>query len=361
MITPELIRGLPKVSLHDHLDGGLRPQTVIDLAPEGHVLPANSAEELGRWFFESADSGTLVRYLETFDQTIAVMQTADNLARVAREFVEDMVADGVVYAEARWAPEQHLAGGLSLTEAIEAVQSGLDAAMAEARAAGKVITARQLITGMRQTRTSPAIAALALDYRDRGVAGFDIAGPEDGFPPSLHSEAFAALRHGNACYTIHAGEAYGLPSIQEAVELGAHRLGHGVRIAEDLSRDENGEWQLGRLAAFVRNHRIPLEICPHSNLQTSAAGSSTLAEHPVDLLHRLGFCVTVNCDNRLMSDTTLTKEFTALVDTFGWTLDDIEEVTVAAAQAAFWGYEERNRLVDEVIRPGFAVARRSLT
>lgn len=357
MITPELIRSLPKVSLHDHLDGGLRPQTIIDLAPSGHELPATTADDLGRWFFESADSGTLVRYLETFDQTIAVMQTAENLERVAREFVEDMVADGVVYAETRWAPEQHLAEGLSLEEAIEAVQAGLDAGMAAARAAGTVITARQLITGMRQTQTSSSIAELALAYRDRGVAGFDIAGPEDGFPPSLHSEAFAALRHGNACYTIHAGEAYGLPSIQEAVELGAHRLGHGVRIAEDLHQDESGEWQLGLLASYVRNHRIPLEVCPRSNLQTSAAGSAVLAEHPVDLLHRLGFSVTVNCDNRLMSDTTLTREFTGLVETFGWTLDDIEQVTVTAAQAAFWGWDERNALVDEVIHPAYAAVR----
>lgn len=356
MIDPQLIQRLPKVALHDHLDGGVRPATIIELAPQDHQLPATDPEALRRWFFDSADSGSLVRYLETFDQTIAVMQTADNLRRVAREFVEDMAADGVVYAEARWAPEQHTQQGLTKQEAVLAVAAGLDEGMAAARDAGTPVVAQQLITGMRQTQTSVEIAELLLQHRDRGVAGFDIAGPEDGFPPNLHAEAFALLRRGNACYTIHAGEAYGVPSIQQAVELGAHRIGHGVRIVEDITTDAAGNHVLGQLASFVRDRQIPLELCPSSNLQTGAS-STEIAEHPIGLLHDLQFLVTVNCDNRLMSDTTMSREFTLLSEAFGWGIDDMEVVTVNAARSAFLSFEDRVRLIEGVIKPAYEAAR----
>ncbi len=355
MTSYDQIRSLPKVSLHDHLDGGLRPETIIDLAPSGHELPADSAESLGRWFFESADSGSLVRYLETFDQTIAVMQTADNLRRVAYEFVEDMVADGVVHAETRWAPEQHVQQGLTLDEAILAVADGLDEGMAQARAQGRQIVARQVVTGMRQTQTSPEIASLAVKYRDRGVAGFDIAGPEDGFPPTLHSEAFSLLRSKNVPYTIHAGEAAGLSSIQQAVELGTLRIGHGVRIVEDITRDEAGNWHLGELASWVRDRRIPLELCPSSNLQTGAA-STNIAEHPIGLLHDLRFRVTVNCDNRLMSDTTLSREFAKLCEVFDWTVEDLAWLTINAAKSVFAPFDERVRLIEQTILPAYRAA-----
>ena len=278
-LTPDLIRAVPKVLLHDHLDGGLRPQTIVELAHDaGHTLPAEDAASLERWFTESADSGSLVRYLETFDHTVAVMQRADHITRVARECVEDLALDGVVYAEVRYAPEQHLSGGLTLEEVVRAVQLGFDEGMA---ATG--IDVRQLLTAMRHQARSREIAELAVQHRDRGVVGFDIAGAEAGYPPTRHLDAFEYLQRENAHFTIHAGEAFGLPSIWQAIQwCGADRLGHGVRIIDDITVDDDGTPHLGRLAQYVRDKRIPLELCPHSNVQTGAA--SSIAEHPIGLL-----------------------------------------------------------------------------
>ncbi|MDN5725394.1 MAG: adenosine deaminase [Propionibacteriales bacterium] len=354
MLDIDLIKQVPKVTLHDHLDGGVRPATVLELSgPIGHELPADNAEDLGTWFFQSADSGSLVRYLETFDHTIAVMQTADNLARVAREFVEDMVADGVVYAETRWAPEQHLTEGLTLQGAIDAVQSGLDDGMAAARSAGKFIQVNQLITGMRHTATSREIAELAVANRDRGVAGFDIAGAEAGYPPTRHLDAFDHLRRNNAYFTIHAGEAFGLPSIWEALQLcGAHRLGHGVRIIDDIEFDADGTPRLGLLASYVRNQRVPLEMAPSSNVQTGAAES--IAAHPIGALTDLRFRVTVNCDNRLMSATTMSREFALLSEAFDQSLAEVKWYTLNAAKSAFWPFDQRLAMIEDVIKPGFA-------
>ena len=305
MITPDQIARVPKVALHDHLDGGLRPATVLDLAgPIDHRLPADTPESLQRWFSASADSGSLVRYLETFEHTVAVMQTEAALRRVAQEFVEDQAADGVVYAEARWAPEQHLRDGLTLDQTVAAVRDGLVEGMQVCAAAGRPIVARQLVTGMRHASASREIAELAVRWRGddpttAAVAGFDIAGAEAGYPPTRHLDAFDFLKRNNAYFTIHAGEAFGLPSIWEAVQLcGANRLGHGVRIIDDIGVDEAGDPVLGPLASYVRNERIPLEMAPSSNVQTGAATS--IADHPIGLLARLRFRVTVNCDNRLM-------------------------------------------------------------
>ncbi len=349
--TRDQVRQAPKVLLHDHLDGGLRPQTIIELAAErGHELPASDADSLGRWFAESADSGSLVRYLETFDHTVAVMQTAAGIARVARESVEDLVADGVVYAETRYAPEQHLLAGLSLDDVVAAVQSGIDQAT---EAAGGAIVVRQLVSAMRHRDGAMEAAELAVAWRDRGVAGVDIAGAEKGFPPSRHLEAFAYLRRQNAHFTIHAGEAFGLPSIWEAIQLcGADRIGHGVRIIDDITTAEDGSAELGRLAAYVRDRRIPLELCPSSNVQTGAVAS--LAEHPIRPLTELGFRVTVNTDNRLMSGTTMTDELMGLVDAFGYTLEDLHRFTVNAMKSAFLPYNERVAVINGVIEPGFA-------
>ncbi len=358
MISTDLITAAPKVALHDHLDGGLRPSTVLDLAAEiGHEVPASDPDSLQRWFFESADSGSLVRYLETFDHTIAVLQTAAALQRVAREFVEDQAADGVIYAEARWAPEQHLRDGLTLDQTVAAVRDGLVEGMAGCAAAGRPVVARQLVTGMRHASASREIAELAVRWRDDspdhgGVAGFDIAGAEAGHPPTRHLDAFDYLKRNNAYFTIHAGEAFGLPSIWEAVQLcGANRLGHGVRIIDDISYDETGQPVLGLLAAYVRNERIPLEMAPSSNVQTGAATS--IAEHPIGLLARLRFRVTVNCDNRLMSDTTLTREFSLLAGAFDYSVADLRWFTINAMKSAFLPFDERLRLIDEVIKPGY--------
>ncbi len=350
----DVLRAAPKVSLHDHLDGGLRPATVLELAGEiGHELPTSTAEELGQWFVDQASSGSLERYLETFSHTVAVMQSQKNLKRVAREFVEDLAADGVVYGEARWAPEQHLDEGLTPAEAIEAVRDGLREGMDTVEASGRKIIVQQIVTAMRHTSPSRDIAELAIRYRHSGVAGFDIAGAEAGYPPTRYLDAFDFLKRNNSYITIHAGEAFGLPSIWEALQIcGANRLGHGVRIIDDIMIGEDGTPALGDLAAYVRNQRVPLEMCPTSNVQTGAAPS--IAEHPVGLLADLRFRVTVNCDNQLMSRTTLSREFFLLSEAFGYTINDVRWFTINAAKSAFYRFDARLALIENVIKPGFA-------
>jgi adenosine deaminase len=342
------LRALPKVSLHDHLDGGLRPQTIIELAADqGHELPADNADDLGRWFSGSADSRSLMPYLETFDQTIAVMQTAANLRRVAAEFVADLAADGVVYGEARWAPEQHLRAGLTLPEATEAVRDGLAQGMTACRARGDEIEVRQLLIAMRQAEPTLDIAQLAVRYRSEGVAGFDIAGPEKGYPPSRFLESFQLLRRQNVSYTIHAGEADGCESIWEAVQVcGANRIGHGVAMIEDIRQDERGGEALGDFAEYVLNEQIPLEMCPSSNVHTGTVAS--IEEHPIHRLDRLGFRVTVNPDNRLMSATTLTREFALLAEAFDYSLEDLRRLGSNAAKSAFAPYGTRKALVARI-------------
>ncbi|MBO0811748.1 MAG: adenosine deaminase [Microlunatus sp.] len=351
-IARDVVQRAPKVLLHDHLDGGLRPQTIIELAAGiGHRLPVGDATALGSWFADSCDSGSLERYLETFRHTVAVMQTADALHRVARETVLDLAADGVVYVESRWAPEQHLESGLSLDQAVEAVRDGLADGMSEAGAQGRPIVARQLLTAMRHASSAREIAELAIRHRTHGVAGFDIAGAEAGYPPTRHLDAFDYIKRNNGYITIHAGEAFGLPSIWEAVQLcGANRLGHGVRVIDDVAITPEGA-DLGELAGYIRNLRVPLEMCPSSNVQTGAA--SSIAAHPIKVLAELGFRVTVNTDNRLMSNTTLTDEFVKLADAFGYRLADIRWLTLNAMKSAFYPHPDRLRLIETVIKPGF--------
>ena len=354
------LRSLPKVSLHDHLDGGVRPQTIIELGEQiGLEVPATESDELADWFAEKSDSGSLVEYLKTFDLTTAVMQSAEGLTRVAREFVEDLAADGVIYGEVRWAPEQHVAGGLSLEEVVEAVQSGIEEGEEAAEESGRDIRVGQLITAMRHTDRSLEIAELAVSWRGRGAVGFDIAGPEDGFPPSRHRAAFDYLASEFFPVTVHAGEAAGLDSIRSALIDGrALRLGHGVRIAEDLDvvsrANDEVLVQFGELARWVRDREIPLELSPSSNLQTGAIErwGTEMGDHPFDLLYQLGFAVTVNVDNRTMSRTSLTRELSVLVDTFDYDLDDLETFQLNAAAGAFLPIEEREELI-ELIAEGF--------
>ncbi|WP_120522538.1 adenosine deaminase [Arthrobacter celericrescens] len=357
------LKSLPKVSLHDHLDGGLRPATIIELAEAvGHTLPSTDPVALGEWFRESADSGSLVRYLETFDHTIAVMQTKDALVRVAKEFVEDLADDGVVYGEVRWAPEQHLRKGLTLDEVVDAVQEGIEAGVEAVAARGGDIQVGQLITAMRHADRSQEIAELAVRHRENGAVGFDIAGAEDGFPPSRFKDAFTYLAEQHFPATVHAGEAAGLDSIRSALVDGrALRLGHGVRIAEDISvefevdpandgEEAVGMVTLGEVAAWVRDRGIALEICPSSNLQTGAIAEfgEGIESHPIDMLYQLGFNVTVNTDNRLMSGVTLTNEFELLVETFDYDLDDLLELTLNAAEASFLSLDEKEALVEYI-------------
>jgi adenosine deaminase len=348
--TYEEIRRAPKALLHDHLDGGLRPATIVELADVvGHELPSSDAGELATWFAQAAGSGSLERYLETFTHTVGVMQTADALHRVAAECAYDLATDGVVYAEVRFAPEQHLERDLTLPEVVEAVLAGFAVGAAEAAAAGTPIRVGTLLTAMRHAARSMEIAELAVRYRDRGVVGFDIAGAEAGYPPTRHLDAFEYLQRENFHFTIHAGEAFGLPSIWQAIQwCGADRLGHGVRIVDDID-PANG--RLGRLAAYVRDKRIPLELCPSSNVQTGAAPS--IAQHPIGLLRDLRFRVTVNTDNRLMSRTSMTREMALLVEAFGYGWPELQWLTVNAMKSSFIPFDERLVLINEVIKPAY--------
>jgi adenosine deaminase len=348
-ITHEDIVKAPKALLHDHLDGGLRPATVVELADvAGHTLPETDAGRLGDWFVAAADSGSLERYLATFAHTVAVMQTEESLFRVARECALDLAADGVVYAEVRYAPEQHLERGLSLDQVVEAVHAGFADGCAEAADRGSTIRVGTLLTAMRHAARSQEIAELAVRYRDNGVVGFDIAGAEAGYPPTRHLDAFEYLQRENFHFTIHAGEAFGLPSIWQALQwCGADRLGHGVRIVDDITAG-----QLGRLSSYVRDKRIPLELCPSSNVQTGAAPS--IAEHPIGLLHDLRFRVTVNTDNRLMSGTSMSREMALLAEAFGWGWSELQWLTINAMKSAFIPYDERLAIITEVIKPAYA-------
>ncbi|RLK23618.1 adenosine deaminase [Micromonospora sp. M71_S20] len=350
-IRYEDIVKVPKALLHDHLDGGLRPATIVELAAEvGHELPTTDPEALGRWFVEAADSGSLERYLETFAHTVAVMQTASSLRRVARECAQDLAADGVVYAEVRFAPEQHLEKDLTLDEVVEAVLAGFVEGSALAAEEGRQIRVGTLLTAMRHAARSQEIAELAVRHRDAGVVGFDIAGAEAGFPPTRHLDAFEYLQRENFHFTIHAGEAFGLPSIWQAIQwCGADRLGHGVRIVDDIT--PGAEPVLGRLAAYVRDKRIPLELCPSSNVQTGAAPS--IAEHPIGLLRDLRFRATVNTDNRLMSGTSMSREMALLVDAFGYGWKELQWFTINAMKSAFIPFDERLKIIDEVIKPAY--------
>jgi adenosine deaminase len=353
MPTLAEIQAVPKVLLHDHLDGGLRPQTVLELARDtGYKdLPADNAEELAQRLTEGASRGHLEVYLDAFRHTVGVMQTREALTRVARECAEDLAADGVVYAEVRFAPELHTERGLSLDEVVHAVTGGF-----RKGSEGKQIKVYALLTAMRTAARSLEIAELAVRHRDSGVVGFDIAGAEAGWPPSRHLDAFQYVKRENFHITIHAGEGFGLPSIWEAVQwCGAERLGHGVRIVDDIEIADDGAVRLGRLAAYIRDRRIPLEMCPTSNVQTGAAPS--IAQHPLRLLRQLSFRVTVNTDNRLMSQVSLSSEFHRLVEEFGYGWSDVEWLTVNAMKSAFAGFDERLHLINAVIKPGFAIAR----
>jgi adenosine deaminase len=357
MLSLETLRAAPKVLLHDHLDGGLRPGTVVELAREQKYagLPTNDPGELARWFHASAASGSLSLYLRGFAHTIAVMQTVDAIERVAYECGEDLAHDGVVYAEVRYAPVFSTQRGLNLEQVVTAVVRGFE--RAEAR---YPITLRQIICAMRDRTDSLEMAELAVAHREQGVVGFDIAGEEAGHPPKAHLEAFQLCRRENFSITIHAGEAFGPPSIWQALQYcGAHRIGHGVRLIEDMAIVDKGPdatvVKLGPLAAYIRDKRIPLELCPSSNVDTGAVPS--LEEHPIRHFIEQRFRVTVNTDNRLMSDVTLSEEFRRLSRAFALTLDDVERLTMNAMKSAFIGYDERLEHIYGKIKPGFAKLR----
>ena len=351
--SQDQIKRLPKALLHDHLDGGLRPQTLIEIADRiGYKkLPTNDPIELAKWFEDSCNSGSLVRYLETFAHTIAVMQTREGIIQVARESVIDLARDGVVYAEVRGAPELLTEQGLTSDQVVEATLEGFKQGMSEAEREGNKIRVESLLCGMRQSNRSMEAAKAVVKYRGQGVVGFDIAGPEDGFPPTNQLQEFEFLKKENAHFTIHAGEAFGLPSIWQAVQIcGAERIGHGVRIVEDIDFSSK-EPKLGLLSSYIRDRRIALELCPTSNLQTGIA--KIYSDHPIGKLAKLKFHVTLNTDNRLMSNTSMSHEMTQCVKSFDWKFVDLQRVTVNALKSSFIPFEERLEIIEKVVKPTY--------
>jgi len=347
------LRLLPKVLLHEHLDGGLRPKTVIDLALDvGYSgLPTHEPSELGAWFHRGANRGSLPLYLEGFTHTCAVMQTRPALERVAFEFIEDMHEDGVVYAEVRFAPCFHRDRGLTDDAIVSAVLDGLRRGEEKYGVKWGLI-----ICGMRHRTDSLEAAELAINFRYHGVVGFDLAGEEAGYPPKKHVEAFRAIQEANFSSTLHAGEGFGVASIWQALQVcGAHRLGHATRLSDDMSIVDGRIVKLGTLAQYVLDRRIPLEMCLSSNVHTGSVRS--MAEHPFKLYYDRGFRVTLNTDDRLMSDTSMTKEFGVARDTWGLDLADFEKLTVNAIKSAFIPFDERLKLIYDVIKPGYRALR----
>jgi adenosine deaminase len=351
-----LLKALPKVLLHEHLDGVLRPLTVIALADRVKYsgLPTRDPEALGQWFHQGANQGSLAKYLEGFAQTIAVMQTEEALERVAYEQAEDLSKDGVVYFETRFAPVFHTEKGLTHQQVVSAVLKGL--------ARGRQdfgIQSGLIICAMRNMNVSLEMAELAVDFRSRGVVGFDLAGEEGGFPPKKHVDAFHYIQRENFNITIHAGEGFGKESIWQAIQYcGAHRIGHGTRLIDDIAIADGKAVKLGDLAQYVLDKRIPLEICLISNVHTGAAAS--LQQHPFKILYQEKFRVTLNTDNRLMSDTSMTREFEAASETFGLTLDDFEKISINAMKSAFLPYGQRCDFIYKTLKPGYARIREAL-
>jgi len=355
-LSDAFIRSLPKVLLHDHLDGGLRPQTAIELARDQHYqsLPTTDAGELAQWFQRGAQRGSLPLFLEGFVHTCGVMQTEEALERVAYEMMEDMHRDGVVYVETRFAPVFHTDKGLHWDEVLTAVLKGLDRGRRDFGVEYGLI-----VCAMRNMQLSQEMAELAVDFRERGVVGFDLAGEEGGFPPKKHVNAFHYIQRENFNITIHAGEAFGKESIWQAIQwCGAHRIGHATRLIEDIGLDKDDPTKVARfgyLAQYILDKRIPLEICLSSNVHTGATPS--LEQHPFGIYYRYKFRVTLNTDDRLMSDTTMTKEFKVAHQVFKLGVDDFEKVTINAMKSAFIPYKWRVQLIYDVIKPGYVKAR----
>ena len=352
MLSEDFLRSLPKVLLHEHLDGGLRPRTVIDLAVEnGYTgLPFSHPDELAAWFHRGAQRGSLPEYLEGFRHTCGVMQTRTAIERVAFEFIEDMFHDGVVYAECRFAPCFHLERGLTPEAVVQAAIDGFNRGQEKFGVGWGLI-----LCGMRHLTDSLEWAELAISFRHRGVVGFDLAGEEAGYPPKKHVAAFESIQRANFYSTLHAGEAFGVASIWQALQLcGAHRLGHATRLTDDMTIVDGKIVKLGTLAQYILNRRIPLEMCLSSNVHTGAVRS--MAEHPFRLYFERGFRVTINTDDRLMSDTSMTKEFGIAVEEFGLGVKDLEKITVNAMKSAFAHFDERLAMIYGRIKPGYAKA-----
>ena len=356
MVTEEMIKRIPKVELHDHLDGGLRPSTIVELARKHKVkLPTTDPEELAGWFHRGANRKNLSLYLEGFDLTVAVMQTEEALERIASEALEDLAADGVVYAEIRFAPVLHLQGKMNLERVVKSVLRGLEAGKQRTG-----VTYGLILCAMRNQTVSLETAELAVAFREQGVVGFDLAGDEYGYPPKKHLDAFEYIRRQNFSITIHAGEAFGMESIWQAIQYcGAHRIGHATRLLEDMMFHGTHIEKMGSLAHFIRDKRLPLEMCLSSNVQTGAAGS--FDDHPFPIYYRNNFRVLLGTDNRLMSNTTLGREMFLAVTHYNLTLHDLEKITINSMKSAFIHHDERIRIIYDVLKPAFAKIRAEIT
>ncbi len=357
MTLEQIIRAVPKVLLHDHLDGGLRPQTIINLAKDLHYnkLPTKDPKELGEWFHMGANKGNLVEYLQGFEHTTAVMQTKDALEQVAYEMMEDMKNDGVCYVETRFAPVFHTNKGLYPEDVVSAVLDGLEKGKKDFGVGYGLI-----LCGMRNMKNTLEVAELAVNFRSQGVVGFDLAGEEGGYPPKKHVDAFQFIQRENFNITIHAGEAFGKESIWQAIQwCGAHRIGHATRLKEDITFDNKGDVvAFGELAQYVLDKRIPLEICLLSNVHTGAIDK--IENHPFGVLFKEKFRVTINTDDRLMSDTTMTKEFLTAIEYFNLNLDEIEKITINSMKSAFIHYKERLDFIYNIIKPGYHKIRENI-
>jgi adenosine deaminase len=343
-------RALPKALLHDHLDGGVRVATVIELAGEiGWELPRTDAGELQAWFTAGAAAKDLMRYLATFEHTLAVMQTADHIERIAYEAISDLADDGVVYAEVRFAPELHQQRGLSLDEVVSAVTDGFRRAERDARGRGLEIHSFAILCAMRTEQRSLEIAHLVDRMRDRDdkVVGFDLAGAETGWPPSLHADALAFARERHLNITIHASEPPDLELISDALAHGAHRIGHGVRLQSDLTIADGEIVAMGPLAAYVLDHQVPLEVAPTCHVQIGAVPD--LASHPIGPMLRAGFDVSVNTDNRLMSDVMPSSELASVATTFELTAAEVGQLVRNGVMAGFAPLDLRRRLARSVV------------
>src|SRR5687768_582837 len=330
----EVFRSLPKTDLHVHLDGSLRLETILEIAKADDIeLPAKDVEGLRAAIGCGSQFGSLVEYLRGFDITLRVMQNEESLERIAFELAEDAHRENVRYMEVRYAPMLHTRRGLKLTRVVEAVLAGLRRARETYG-----IKANVIVCGIRNisTESSLEMAELAVAYKGRGVVGFDLAGAEADFPAKHHREAFQLVRDNNINCTIHAGEAYGPESIAQAIHVcGAHRIGHGCRLRED-----------GDLLHYINDHRIPLEVCPSSNVQTGAVRD--LGSHPIKLYFNLGLRVTVNTDNRLVTDTTVSQELWHCHTKMGMSLSDIKSMIVAGFKSSFQPFHEKQAALRRV-------------
>ncbi len=333
-VTEELLRALPKADLHCHLDGSMRLKTILELAEQQKVkLPASDEQGLAKAIHMGEVCKSLEDYLVAFDVTLSVLQTADALCRAAYELAVDAAAENVRYLEVRYSPALHTQKGLKMTQVIDAVLEGLRAAKRETG-----IKCGVIVCGIRHInpQTSMRLAELSVAYKNKGVVGFDLAGAEANFPAKDHKEAFLLILKNNVNCTAHAGEAYGPESIAQAIHyLGAHRIGHGTRLRED-----------GDLLNYVNDHRIPVEVCLSSNVQTGAVPS--LSAHPLKFYFDYGLRVTINTDNRLITDTTVTKELWLAHKELGLSLEDLTTIIVSGFKSAFLPFREKQDLLKQV-------------